>query len=822
MATSEALSWDREALDRFREAHPDFSTVQSIARVKSADEFAVRFADDRAFPGGDRQARRVHNVAKTVAASTAMVWRSLQEMAAPGTARFQNVPTEFLAHQKAAASYPALFGGVSNVADDHGRSVYSEGAYFVDLMRFVQEHLTSAKVPSGLNLVDRRPDLMALRLDEETAYTFVPYIDLVIEALESIIVSDASKTGAAQLGGIEEAPPPKPADPYSVLAAAKFPPTLPFNGPLAEIRAYLGKMKTSLREIYETLKSTATPIERRALLSETLQLSGPSELTRLTTPQGDARRLGPLFGGASVQDLSSVPHFLQATGLSHDELLDLVVRGMTPGQVNAGLTKLFFINQADDGLGPLRIVQSIARIVPYIPEGEKPKPNQNLPSIVEVLENLSNAKLDRVYRFVRLSKKLGWDFTTLDRVLRSLAKPPFTPEPILQLDGVSDFLEASNLSGLDNLTNFTIEAWVCPGEVNRVNPIFAKGRFLDNEPSRTDLLFWIDTTGHLAFSHGAWGASLVYNRSSGPIPGGEFTKVGVSFDASNHVPGVEDSRPTVTFFINGRLDLTLLIDQKPPPKAGELQQTIDNIDQTPGTKPGELQQTIDNRVPAAHVSTPASQPSDAFVGRDLDEHFFQGLIKDVRVWRIPLSESLVSGSLFKQLTGIEEGLAAYWPLTETVGTELPDLGGGKPLEMGGPSLLFAQPVWVTRDLVLDPLPEILKPPGVQFDGKHQFMAVRGAKGLQTGQLTLEAWVTLDAKGPAPLVCFASRGSPEPELLYWGVDDDGHVVLRMTSGFRTQSLALVARGRFASNSSTATCQLPFICIRYLCSRSSSVC
>lgn len=774
MAPSETLAWDREALDRFREAHPEYPTVQAIAKVKTGDDFAAQFATDRAFPGGDRQARRVYNIAKTVAASTAMVWRGLQELAAPGTARFQNVPGKFSAHQAAVASYPALFGGVSNVAEDHGRSVYSEGAYFVDLMRFVQEHITGAvEVPPGLALTERRPDLMDLKLDEATAYEIVPYIDLVIEALESIVTSDYTKEKPVEAPGDDPRPSPQPVDPYAVLASETFPPALPFNSPLAEIRAYLSKMKTSLREIYATLESPATPIAREAALSEVLQLSGPSELSRLVQPWGDARTLGPLFGGASLDDLKSVPQFLTATGLSHDELVDLVTRQMGPAEVNAGLTRLFFVNRADDGLGPLRIVQTVPQDKDHI----------SLPKIVETLENLSYAKLDRVYRFVRLARKLGWDFATLERVLRSLAPVAFVPETVLQLDGVSDFLAASGVTGLDNLPDFTIEAWVCPEAINRDNPVFVKGRIPESGKTQTQLLFWIDTTGHLAFSQGAWkkDSALVYNRSSTAIPPGEFSKVAVAF----HTPpaaGKPAPRSTVTFFINGREDLTLLIVEKPG---------------------GSPQQTIDNRVPEEPNALPAGgqplfpaggQLADVYVGRDLDEqHYFRGLIKDVRFWRTARSEALVSENLFKRLTGTEAGLAAYWPLSQILRTELPDLvPGGKALAMGGPNGLVTQPVWVTRDLVLDPLPGLLTPRGFHFDGKEQYMAVRDATGLQTGQLTLEAWVTLDSLS-APLVTVVSRSAPLTELLYWGVDAEGHLLLRLPSSFECRSAKVLTAG-----------------------------
>ena len=72
-----------------------------------------------------------------------------------------------------------LFGGLDACACEQCQSVLSPAAYFVDLLRFVEN---STGAPA---LTARRPDLFDLELSCDNTQIELPHIDLVIEILET-------------------------------------------------------------------------------------------------------------------------------------------------------------------------------------------------------------------------------------------------------------------------------------------------------------------------------------------------------------------------------------------------------------------------------------------------------------------------------------------------------------------------------------------------------------------------------------------------------------------------------------------------------------
>ncbi len=138
--------------------------------------------------------------------------------------------------------------------------------------------------------------------------------------------------------------------------------------------------------------------------------------------------------------LENVATFLEQTGLTRPELNELVYQDLDRHEINAGLSRLFFVNNADDGLGHLTVEQD-----PEYP---------NDPGYgSERLLNLSYAKLDRIYRFLKLARKLGWSFVELGHS-PPILQPAYTPEKVLQFDGLNDHVACRDVMGLD-LDTFT-------------------------------------------------------------------------------------------------------------------------------------------------------------------------------------------------------------------------------------------------------------------------------------------------------------------------------------------------------------------------------
>ena len=446
MATEEVLT-DGELLERFKEEHPEFGSTQKIAEVNE-EQFALQYAD--AFRDGSRQARRVHKTAVDVNEKTALIWANIKDAVASPYFRgalFNNIeiPQSFMDYLQQIPAYNRLFGSLDFLECDHCRSIFGPAAYFVDLLRFVEQNITGHPdnvILERHQLEERRPDLPHIRLDCHNAYDLVPYIDLVNEVLEAIIRT-------------EEMP-----DAYQVLEESVFPMDLPFNLPLVEIRSYLAQLKTSLHQIYQSFEQEAGD-KKSPICREFLELS-PREFSLVISKISSPPEALKHYGDAALtgeDGLENVAVFLEQTGLTRQELNELVYQDLDRHEINAGLSRLFFVNSADDGLGHLLIEQD-----PEYP---------NDPSYgSETLLNLSYAKLDRIYRFLKLARKLGWSFVELDTALRAL-QPAYTPEKVLKFDGLNDYVACRDVGGLD-LDTFTIEAWVNPTSM-QANPIAGKG-----------------------------------------------------------------------------------------------------------------------------------------------------------------------------------------------------------------------------------------------------------------------------------------------------------------------------------------------------------
>lgn len=171
-----------------------------------------------------------------------------------------------------------LFGSTSYCACEQCLSVYSPAAYFTDIMSFLKAGLPGVTPNVYSELIRRRPDLEHIDMTCKNTNTLMPYIDLVIELLEGIILKRFSQPSVAvppsyQTSGtaLELAAHPehvykqastvggvytwqyldfsdyvKAYDPLSYgsnnknLSNVVYPFNLPFSLPAAETRTYLG------------------------------------------------------------------------------------------------------------------------------------------------------------------------------------------------------------------------------------------------------------------------------------------------------------------------------------------------------------------------------------------------------------------------------------------------------------------------------------------------------------------------------------------------------------------------------------------------------
>jgi hypothetical protein len=262
-----------------------------------------------------------------------------------------------------------LFGSQDFCACDECLSVLSPAAYFCDLMHFVEKNVSQPVfVSPGLTthplyLKVRRPDLWTLELTCENTNTLVPYLTIVNEVLETfldaVVAGDIYKTLA------------DPTDKVSFRT--------PVDLPFAELRLYLSHFGLSPADVYRTLQLADGKVWRARLGV------APEEANAIATfdPAGALLRLGNVpLANPNVQE------FLRVTGLTRGQL---------------------------DGVLALRSNPDLQAVVVA-----KTKTAEELQNFQEVLENLTDARVDFIHRFLRLWRASPWQIDEIDLLVLAL------------------------------------------------------------------------------------------------------------------------------------------------------------------------------------------------------------------------------------------------------------------------------------------------------------------------------------------------------------------------------------------------------------------
>ena len=195
---------------------------------------------------------------------------------------------------------------------------------------------------------------------------------------------------------------------YPALAAqATYPFNEPFDLPFTRIQTYLDKVGLSPVKLQRVIDSNANVAAKDAQTS--LGLS-PEAWSLLKTPVTDASLLAGYYGVSDLTKLYNVDTFMQQTGLSYAQLLELVNQDLSEEEIAAGLQKDFFINIGN--IGPVTLAT-------------------NSTNNTSTLANLNATNLDHINRFVRLANVLGFSFTELDWALRAIAMASQVNVPVI-------------------------------------------------------------------------------------------------------------------------------------------------------------------------------------------------------------------------------------------------------------------------------------------------------------------------------------------------------------------------------------------------------
>jgi hypothetical protein len=430
-----------------------FDSAHKIARM-SREKFIASSGDVLA----GTSAALIHDRASQASAMALAVFNehaaALNRTGLPALPRIDVDKQAMLAAQ-AIPDWRGLFGAFDACACEECASVHSAAAYFVDILEFLEERGARAA------LFARRPDLGDIELSCANTNTPLPLVDLATEILEDTVAppppfaaftlapalqADLEQSVASEALRAAFVPPlasgtrvemlepakrwrildeawafsvvveqggalkvatrsrqtrgsadERRAVPqyrndaaYEALKAAVFPSALPFDRPAEVARVFLAHLGVSRRELIGSL------FPAQSLAAEGLGLAEQERKIIAGEALTPAVSASDFWDGKQPADLAKVQALLDAAGISYAQLEALLAtRFVSPG-------------------GTLSIVPDSADV-------------DSCDTARHNVQGLDGGTLDRLHRFLRLQRKLGWESAPLDKAICVLSANPAQP-----------------------------------------------------------------------------------------------------------------------------------------------------------------------------------------------------------------------------------------------------------------------------------------------------------------------------------------------------------------------------------------------------------
>jgi hypothetical protein len=258
------------------------------------------------------------------------------------------------------ATLQTLFGDLDYCNCSDCSSILSPAAYFVDLLRFLDQPAPSASLENPqAELFARRPDLPYLALSCANTNTALPYIDVVNETLEAYVAGGLSLAGyqgfdtAVDINSADLIAAPQNINDaaYATLQTSFFPAPLPFNRHLELLRRHMQALGAALPDAMTRLRAsdaatnTSTPVSYgwNEILIERLGIS-PDEYRVFVDP---TLRLGDLWGLPRATGSSDSQWDAAAlTALQNMDLQSLSLRTSVSYADLVAILKSRFVNPA--------------------------------------------------------------------------------------------------------------------------------------------------------------------------------------------------------------------------------------------------------------------------------------------------------------------------------------------------------------------------------------------------------------------------------------------------------------------------------------------
>ncbi|MEP7304387.1 MAG: hypothetical protein ABJA98_02605 [Acidobacteriota bacterium] len=190
---------DMKSAQRLFRLTPDYAQMRALKTggIDSAgrvvempmDAFVTKFGP---ILGGGEKARHLYKRASTAHTLSAHLYANMHPQL--GVSPAGVMPGQAI-QAIADPNLATMFGSLELCGCDDCQSLYSPSAYFTDILAFLQKNA----MPVFNELTRRRPDLVAIELTCANTNTPLPYVDLVNERLESLLLSKLSPPVPAPL-----------------------------------------------------------------------------------------------------------------------------------------------------------------------------------------------------------------------------------------------------------------------------------------------------------------------------------------------------------------------------------------------------------------------------------------------------------------------------------------------------------------------------------------------------------------------------------------------------------------------------------------------
>jgi hypothetical protein len=543
------------------------SAAQIAAMGKAA--FVSRFTKHGTFTPAE--AATVFQKANDTHIATSMIAAELRGIAGAATAAATAPPIVSQKLKAVSQNNPNLknlFELIDLCECDDCRAIDSPAAYLADVLDFLKNRLvvdTTAGPPVATKtakdvLFARRPELGEIDLSCDNTNVPLPYIDIVCELLEHAVAPDP---GFAYNGALASGAVPAPL--LALLQAQGLPYTassfvqdadskgnlcvrdgkvvckfVPGGAPNTwtgfQIRQTFGSA-AELAAAPEYVNTTAYQTLQASTIAFHLPFDLPHEESRgyfkqFAVPREDLMRALAVGGvpaprdiAAEQLDISDVERGLIATPDLANQNVYWNTAAADPVTVEKVVSA--FLQSTELQYADLQTLLSLQFINP----GNKlfiQHLDSSCDTAQQVIANLDVASLDRIHRFLRLQRRLGWGFTTLDNAIGAarLGNGQITDDPLtVGLAGILTLSTRLNLSvdeliiyfgtiptatPLDNSRSRYAQIFLSPSANGTIDPAFTIAAVTTNQgpPAPAVQTLLSDVAGTLSLTLGAAPADI--------------------------------------------------------------------------------------------------------------------------------------------------------------------------------------------------------------------------------------------------------------------------------------------------------------------------